>query len=189
MATRRREETSEERQQRLERLRQAVASTRAQENTEQREQRLENRRQADAIARAHERENANRLAYEYDKESPLIHSEIGKMDMCCPHCGAMKFRGETQRLCCGGGAISLQLFPRLPSDLEDLTSGMTPESKHFLANIRKYNSCFSMTSFGHKEAVVSGWNPSFRIQGQAFHLIGSLLPDSDNQPKFLQVFS
>ena len=61
-------------------------------------------------------------------------------------------------------------------------------SRHFLANIWKYNGFFVMTSFGHKEAAVQGWNPSFRIQGQAFHRIGTLLPPAEGQPKFLQVY-
>ena len=45
-----------------------------------------------------------------------------------------------------------------------------------------------MTSFGHKEAEVQGWNPSFRIQGQVFHHVGSLLLPEEGQPKFLQVY-
>ena len=61
-------------------------------------------------------------------------------------------------------------------------------SKTFLSNIREYNGCFSMTSFGHKDASVQGWNPSFKIQGQVFHRIGSLLPPQEGQPKFLHVY-
>ena len=45
-----------------------------------------------------------------------------------------------------------------------------------------------MTSFGHKEATVPGWNPSFIVQGQVFHRIGTLLPPVDTQAMFLQVY-
>jgi hypothetical protein len=68
-------------------------------------------------------------------------------------------------------------------------SGKTPESKHFLDNIRKYNSCFQMTSFGtSKEVVDSGFMPTFRIQGQVYHRVGSLLPPSNEEHKFLQIY-
>jgi hypothetical protein len=72
--------------------------------------------------------------------------------------------------------------------LQELLSGEGPLSKHFLDSIRMYNGSFAMTSFGHKEAAVQGWNPSFRIHGQVFHRIGSLLPPDEGQPKFLQVY-
>ena len=45
-----------------------------------------------------------------------------------------------------------------------------------------------MTSFGHKEASVPGWNPSFIVQGQVFHRIGDLLPPVNTRPMFLQVY-
>ena len=44
-----------------------------------------------------------------------------------------------------------------------------------------------MTSFGHKEAEVQSWNPSFWIQSKVFHCIDSLLPPENGFPKFLQV--
>ena len=33
-----------------------------------------------------------------------------------------------------------------------------------------------------------GWNPSFRVQGQVCHVIGSLMPLPHKPPKFLQVY-
>ena len=72
--------------------------------------------------------------------------------------------------------------------LKELLSGERPLSQHFLDNIRTYNGNFAMTSFGHKEAEIQGWNLSFRIQGQVFHHIVSLLPPKEDQPKFLQVY-
>ena len=43
-----------------------------------------------------------------------------------------------------------------------------------------------MTSFGCNEVHLPGWNPSFRVQGQVFHQIGSLLPQPDQPSQFLQ---
>jgi hypothetical protein len=74
--------------------------------------------------------------------------------------------------------------------LKTLVSGQTAESKHFLANIRKYNSCFQMTSFGaSKEMVEPGFMPTFKIQGQVYHRIGSMQPLPGEEPKFFQIYS
>lgn len=42
--------------------------------------------------------------------------------------------------------------------------------------------------FGAQEVQQAGWNPSIRIQGQVYHKIGSLLPPSHQDAKFLQVY-
>ncbi|KAJ2941595.1 hypothetical protein O0L34_g14649 [Tuta absoluta] len=43
-----------------------------------------------------------------------------------------------------------------------------------------------MTSFGAKQINEGGFMPTFKVQGQVYHLIGSLLPT--NEPKFLQIY-
>ena len=35
---------------------------------------------------------------------------------------------------------------------------------------------------------MSGFNPSFRIQGQVYHLIGSIVPTEGESPKFAQIY-
>ena len=45
-----------------------------------------------------------------------------------------------------------------------------------------------MTSFGCSEITMGGFNPSFRIQGQVYHLIGSILPAEGESPKFAQIY-
>ncbi|XP_075437913.1 LOW QUALITY PROTEIN: uncharacterized protein LOC142476424 [Ascaphus truei] len=68
-------------------------------------------------------------------------------------------------------------------------SGTTSESKHFLQNIRKYNSCFQMTSFGATSIVEQiGFKSTFKVQGQVYHRAGSLLPLPDQHPQFLQIY-
>ncbi|KAG7154902.1 hypothetical protein Hamer_G030061 [Homarus americanus] len=39
---------------------------------------------------------------------------------------------------------------------EELFTGESQFSKHFLSRLREYNSLFAMTSFGHKDASVQG---------------------------------
>ena len=45
-----------------------------------------------------------------------------------------------------------------------------------------------MTSFGCNEVSMAGFNPSFRIQGQVYHLIGSMVPTQGESPKFAQIY-
>ncbi|UYV80809.1 hypothetical protein LAZ67_19001839 [Cordylochernes scorpioides] len=70
-----------------------------------------------------------------------------------------------------------------------LLSGENSDSVHFLRNIRKYNSCFQMPSFGAENQTHSVTFPTtFSIQGQVYHRIGSLMA-SENQPsRFLQIY-
>jgi hypothetical protein len=122
----------------------------------------------------------------YDSHPQLC---IGRMTDVCSHCQAFKWSGEAPGMCCSGGKVKLPPLRPPPEPLGSLMSGETPESKHFLDNIRKYNSCFQMTSFGmSKEVVDTGFMPTFRVQGQVYHRVGSLLPPSNEEHKFLQIY-
>ena len=60
---------------------------------------------------------------------------------------------------------------------------------HVRQNIRRYNCCFQMTSFGATSIVKeSGFMPTFKVQGQIYHRIGSRLPCPNESPKFLQIY-
>ena len=45
-----------------------------------------------------------------------------------------------------------------------------------------------MTSFGYSKITMAGFKPSFRIQGQVYHLIGSVIPAGGESPKFAQIY-
>jgi hypothetical protein len=46
-----------------------------------------------------------------------------------------------------------------------------------------------MTSFGATNEVCEpGFMPTFKVQGQVYHRVGSLLPPSNEEPKFLQIY-
>ncbi|CAF3947988.1 unnamed protein product [Rotaria magnacalcarata] len=122
----------------------------------------------------------------YDSHPQL---SIGRMTDVCAHCEAYKWPGEAPGMCCSNGKVKLSPLKPPPEPLESLMSGTTSESKHFLENIRQYNSCFQMTSFGASEKVFeSGFRSTFKVQGQVYHRVGSLLPSSDEAPKFLQIY-
>ena len=105
------------------------------------------------------------------------------------NCQAKKFKSEPPGLCCNNGKLKLNQLDPLPQELLKYTTGDTPQSRHFLSNIRKYNSCFQMTSFGATSVINQpGFQSTFTVQGQIYHRAGSLLPLPNQQPKFLQLY-
>lgn len=113
---------------------------------------------------------------------------IGKMDTLCLHCHALKFKKEAPGMCCSNGKVALTALNEPLEPLRSYVSGTTDSSKHFLSNIRKYNSAFQMTSFGASKVINDGFMPTFKIQGQIYHKIGALLPESNDESKFLQIY-
>jgi len=59
-----------------------------------------------------------------------------------------------------------------------------PESQHFSTNIGIYNSCFQTTSLEAKTINVGAFMPTFKIQGQVDHIIGSVLLSSEKNHHF-----
>ena len=113
---------------------------------------------------------------------------IGWMDVVHNHCQAMKYKGEPPGMCYSNGKVKLPSLKVPPKPLLLLT-GSTADSKHFLKNVRAYNSSFQMTSFGASSIVQEhGFMPTFKVQDQIYHKAGSLLPLPDENPKFLQVY-
>lgn len=65
------------------------------------------------------------------------------------------------------------------------------KSKHYLENIHSYNSMFALTSMGGKidRRLNNGSSkPVFRLHGQNYHSIGSLMPQEGSLPKFAQLY-
>lgn len=94
-------------------------------------------------------------------------------------------------LCCMQGKIVLPLQIRPPETLHNLLHGGSARSRYYLENIRTLNMMFSFTSLGGKidNSINRGSGPSiFRMYGQNFHLIGSLLPAPGQSPKFAQLY-
>jgi hypothetical protein len=77
--------------------------------------------------------------------------------------GEMSISGESTGLCCAGGKVKLPQLVPPPDPLRSLVSGMGSGSKHLLANIQKYNSCFQMTSFGATHIVQDNFMPTFKV--------------------------
>lgn len=124
-----------------------------------------------------------KITYETDKSVVL-----GDMKQKCQFCNAFKWKEEASGMCCKTGKVQLLHFETLPEPLYSLIMNLHPDHVHFMDRIRKYNGCFQMTSFGAKKVIESGFMPTFKVQGQVYHLIGSLLPSTHAMPQFLQIY-
>ncbi|XP_055312023.1 uncharacterized protein LOC129574268 [Sitodiplosis mosellana] len=184
-------ETIEERNLRLDLNRLRIDSLRASETSNERNTRVEKQRLRSAAARTALRSRPldfYRAAFRYDNEinySLLSCVIIGSMNKICK---ALKFKNEKPGMCCANGKVKLPDLISPPEPLLSLVSGVTSESKHFLINVRMYNACFQMTSYGATKIMNDHYMPTFKIQGQIYHRAGSLLPSSDGEHKFLQIY-
>ncbi|XP_054091371.1 uncharacterized protein LOC128922976 [Zeugodacus cucurbitae] len=156
-----------------------------------------NDQQRQQVHRAFISDSFLRLAFQYEPDIEYYaHSKvvIGAMDKECPHCHALKFKNEPAGMCCASGKVQLPEIETPPEPLNGLLIGTDPDSNVFLKSIRRFNSCFQMTSFGATEIVrntnANGqqFNSTFKIRGQVYHKMGLLLPMPNEPHKFLQIY-
>ncbi|XP_019160783.1 PREDICTED: uncharacterized protein LOC109157339 [Ipomoea nil] len=128
--------------------------------------------------------------------------DFGDATNSCIHCGALFWFEERKKnysikgspmfsLCCNNGKIKLQENTLPPEGIFDLFFGTDELSKKFLQNIRTYNNMFCFTSMGgkiDKSLNKGGAPPVFRLSGQNYHLMGSLLPEDGKEPHFAQLY-
>ncbi|XP_035837612.1 uncharacterized protein LOC110893035 [Helianthus annuus] len=99
--------------------------------------------------------------------------------------------GTTFSSCCQDGKVLLARLLDPPEPLRSLLDYNDPSTLRFREHIRVYNSMFCFTSFGGKidHAINSGRSLyTFRISGQNYHRIGSLLPVEGEQPRYAQLY-
>ncbi|CAH1433231.1 unnamed protein product [Lactuca virosa] len=125
----------------------------------------------------------------------------GDQNVVCELCHAKLWKNEASRgnktgnnifsLCCGYGKVELPPLKEPPQSYKQLYHAVDSKSKYFMKNIRRYNSVFSFTSMGGKvDSSINRGNASyiFRLSGQNYHSIGSLLPSNGCQPRFSQLY-
>jgi len=88
---------------------------------------------------------------------------IGKMDNICGYSDTLKFKNEAPEMCCPGEKIKLPESHSPHEPKSTLLSGDTSQSKQFLSNIRKYNSCFQMTYFSVTNIVRENCMSTFKV--------------------------
>lgn len=120
----------------------------------------------------------------------------------CEHCNALLWYNERINkrrncipskfhMCCMHGKIELPPPPKLPEVLLNLLFEEDGQIINFRENIRPYKSMFSFTSMSEEidASVNNGRGPFvFRLYGQNFHQIGSLLPAPGQSPAFAQLY-
>ncbi|XP_031125169.1 uncharacterized protein LOC116027603 [Ipomoea triloba] len=146
--------------------------------------------------------NVDRVNDAYDPLDAVTYHDIGDPTNICEHCNAIfwfeervnkSVRNKTPKYssCCGHGKIKLPKMRIPPKRIFDLFFTKGQKQKEFLQHIRRYNNMFSFTSLGakvDKSINIGNSPPIFRINGQNFHLMGGLLPQQGNKPKFAQLY-
>jgi hypothetical protein len=130
-------------------------------------------------------------------------SYYGRPSYQCIHCSALFWYNERIRSsvgtrsviynnCCKGGKVRIPAYRPRPEPLLSLARfDGDVVSKTFMQNIRQYNCLFAFTSMGaHIDRSLNDGRgpPVFKVCGQIHHRIGSLLPMTDQPPKFLQLY-
>lgn len=187
----RKQENKIQRKNRLNKKKNENKKQRLKETINQKSKRLKIEKEKLAVKKQNNKNEMLNAAFNYDKNCNYKlyeHTYIGKMNHVCEYCRALKFQKETKSMCCSNGKVSLMPMKAPPEPLLEYISGDSSTSKHFIQNIRKYNSSFQMTSFGATKIFKEGFMPTFKVQGQIYHNIGSLMPIEKNTEKFLQIY-
>ena len=123
------------------------------------------------------------------------------MDVKCPNCSALHWMDEKLTnssqihprfgMCCLQGKVRLPPLKTPPPLIQALYDGNDVQSNSFRRYIRDYNACNAFTSLGAKfdTTILTGRGPnSFIIHGELRHRTGSLLPQSDQEPSYAQLY-
>ncbi|KAI8983897.1 hypothetical protein BDB01DRAFT_835502 [Pilobolus umbonatus] len=146
--------------------------------------------------------NLKYVAKKSDGLSTVDRHDLGSMESECCFCKAVmridrrcsttSSRSPEYQLYCGRGQYVLDIFPSTPALISELLISNDERGKEFKQNIRSSNSTLSFTSLGAK-LDLSVCNRTrgvynFRIHGNIYHRIGTLLPDGNTAPSFAQIY-
>jgi hypothetical protein len=94
-------------------------------------------------------------------------------------------------ICCQNRKINLPAMAEPPTFLLELLNGDNQVSVKFIKNIRSYNSMFAFTStrgMVDKEINKGKGSYVFRMHGQNYHHIGTLLPEEGSNTRWVQLY-
>lgn len=91
------------------------------------------------------------------------------------------------------GKVQIDYVEALPPELAHLYQSNKGAAREFCSHICRYNKAFAFTSTsgsGHLDGTVfdSHGPPTYKIQGETFHQIGPLLPESTGAPLYSQLY-
>ncbi len=77
-----------------------------------------------------------------------------------------------------------------PEPLRWLLTSNEADAKDFRQHIRSYNNALAFTSVGANldTSVAQPGNYTYRLRGELYHRMGSLLPQPGKEPKFAQLY-
>jgi hypothetical protein len=138
--------------------------------------------------------------HEFDGSHRGLCHTLGEMTTMCGKCGALHFLEERAAssscanlqftLCCTQGKVTLPPLAPPPKPLERLLIGKETDAKDFHQHIRFYNSVLSFMSVGANldTSVAQLGNYTYRLCGELYHGMGSLLLQLDEARKFAQLY-
>ncbi|GKB39597.1 hypothetical protein Tco_0884539 [Tanacetum coccineum] len=132
----------------------------------------------------------------------VSYCNLGPPSYVCRNCNAqMWYEERTNKgnratnpsfsLCCQEGKVLLPRYKPTPPPLDRLLNFQDHGTSKFRDQIRIYNGMFCFTSFGARidHSINTGRGLyTFRINGQNYHRIGSLLPTAGFQPRYAQLY-
>ena len=135
--------------------------------------------------------------FDSGRGAPNEYHKFGPCNRVCRNCRALFWDEEKltystassrplYHRCCLEGRVKLFTPREYPPLIQQLFS-----DSHFLENIHAYNQMFVMTSLGANidESVNIGKGPYiFKISEQIYHRICRLYPETNQSPRFLQLY-
>merc|ERR1712055_587990 len=117
---------------------------------------------------------------------------IHPMDQVCCFCKALKFKGETPKMCCGSGKIQIPCFPHPAQEFVNLyrpdnNKETEWKSKVFKKYIRPLNNSCCLSSLKANERKLRN-SPTVIFQGQAHQFAGPLQARDGETPIFAQLY-
>jgi hypothetical protein len=133
---------------------------------------------------------------EFDNNHCGLRQTLGEMTTVCGKCNALHFLEEHAAssscansqftLCCTQGKVTLPSLAPPPEPLRRLFTRNETDAKDFHQRIRSYNNALAFTSVGANLdiSVVQPSNYTYRLRGELYHRMGSLLPQHGEARKF-----
>jgi hypothetical protein len=133
---------------------------------------------------------------EFDGNHHGLRHTLGEMTTMCGKCDALHFLEECVASslcanpqftpCCAQGKVTLPSLAPPPEPLRWLLTSNEVDAKDFRQHIRSYNNALAFTSMGANldTSVAQLDNYTYRLRGELYHRMGSLLPQPGEAPKF-----
>ncbi len=105
--------------------------------------------------------------------------DCGRMNNICEFCKSKNFKNERTKdgkifRCCMNGKVVIPSV-EFPNELRGYYDGKNEDSKHFLKNIRQYNSSLAFASLNIHNSMCKSGPYAIRVHGQIYHLTSKFI--------------